>query len=281
MAGGKLVPISPLGKGIRDGAVDIADYEGQAWPKVPVAIPSKSRESELCEQTLKMLRSYEYDMSKVHVFVDATHVRKDGSNEYDAYFKYLRDHGFAEVNVHPGGVGLRKQYERIFAFFKGEPEIILTSDMVPRIDWRRRKGNVCVEPLPKERLFSVIRIGFDICRIQGARAWSLSSCKAGLNLPPGHISRKCGLLCGNFCGGPKLSKSLETLTAANPILEEIGVAGFGGSSASAASSSSSRFNAKAAAKKKGPVVLPPRARLLRAPTGLQNTEDSQVDEDEQ
>ena len=80
---------------------------------------------------------------------------------------------------------------------------------------------------------------------------------------------------------PKLSKSLETLTAANPILEEIGVAGFGGSSASAASSSSSRFNAKAAAKKKGPVVLPPRARLLRAATGLQNTEDSQVDEDEQ
>ena len=65
MASGKLVPISPLGKGIRDGAVDIADYEGQAWPKVPIAIPSKSRESELCEQTLKMLRSYEYDMSKV------------------------------------------------------------------------------------------------------------------------------------------------------------------------------------------------------------------------
>ena len=81
---------------------------------------------------------------------------------------------------------------------------------------------------------------------------------------------------------PKLSKSLETLTAANPILEEIGVAGFGGSSASAASSSSSsRFNGKAAANKKGPVVLPPRARLLRAATGLQNTEDSQVDEDEQ
>ena len=79
---------------------------------------------------------------------------------------------------------------------------------------------------------------------------------------------------------PKLAKSLETLTAANPILEEIGVAGFGGSSASAASSSS-RVNEKAAAKKKGPIVLPPRARLLRAPTGLQNTEDSQVDEDEQ
>ena len=218
MASGKLVPVSPLGKGIRDGTVDIEDYEGQQpWPKVPVAIPSKGRESELCHQTLKMLRSYEYDMSKVHVFIDATHVREDGSNEYDVYFKYLRDHGFAEVNVHPGGVGLRKQYERIFAFFKEEPEIILTSDMVPRIDWRRRTGNVCVEPLPKERLVPVIRIGFDICRIHGARAWSLSSCKAGLNLSPGHISRRCGLLCGNFCGvrlnvGPPIQMTVSDFT---------------------------------------------------------------------
>ena len=79
---------------------------------------------------------------------------------------------------------------------------------------------------------------------------------------------------------PKLSKSLESLTAANPILQEIGVGTFGGSSASAASSSS-RFNANAAAMTKGPVVLSSRARIPRAPTALQNTEDSQVHEDEQ
>ena len=200
MDGGTLLPVPPLGKGIRDDTVDLADYSDQRWPKVPVAIPSKGREKELCEQTLKMLQTYEYDMSKVHVFVDATHVRSDGSNEYDIYFKYLRDHGFANVSVQKGGVGLRKQYDRIFEFFGEEPEIILTSDMVPRIDWRRRKGNVCLESLPKEMLCPVIRIGFDICRIEGARAWSLSSCKAGLNLSPGHISRKCGLLDGNFCG---------------------------------------------------------------------------------
>ena len=78
MDGGRLLPVPPLGKGISDGTVDIADYEGQPWPKVPVAIPSKGRETELCHQTLRMLRSYEYDMSKVHVFVDATHVRIDG-----------------------------------------------------------------------------------------------------------------------------------------------------------------------------------------------------------
>ena len=179
--------------------------------------PQQEPGNELCHQTLQMFRSYEYDMSKVHVFADATRIRRDGSDEYDVYLKYLQDHGFAEVNVHPGGVGLRRQYEGIFAFFKEEPEIILTSDMVPRIDWRRRKGNVCVEPLPKNRLVPVIRIGFDICRIHGARAWSLSSCKAGLNLSPGHISRKCGLLCGNFCGvrlnvGPPIQMTVSDFT---------------------------------------------------------------------
>ena len=190
----------PLGRGVQNGVVDIADYECKPWKCVPIAIPSKGREQTLCEQTLQMLRSYEYDMSMVHVFVDATHVRPDGSNEYDVYFKYLQQHGFQKVNVHPGGVGLRKQYDRIFEFCKGEQEIILASDTVPRIDWRRRVHNVDLEKFPKEKLLPVIRIGFDLCRVYGARAWSLSSCKAGINLQAGHISLKCGLLCGNFCG---------------------------------------------------------------------------------
>ena len=129
----------------------------------------------------------------VHIFVDATHVRESGCNEYDVYFKHLRAHGFRSVHVHPGGVGLRKQYERIFQFFAGEPEMILASDMVPRIDWKRRLHNVNLEELPKDKLIPVIRVGFDLCRIYGARAWSLSSCKAGLNLQAGHISLKCGL----------------------------------------------------------------------------------------
>ena len=197
---GKLARRPPLGRGVQNGVVDIADYEGKPWKCVPIAIPSKGREQTLCEQTLQMLKSYEYDMSMVHIFVDATHVRPDGSNEYDVYFKHVLQQGFQKVHVHPGGVGLRKQYERIFQFFKGEQEIILASDTVPRIDWRRRVHNVQLEQLPPEKLLPVIRIGFDLCRVYGARAWSLSSCKAGINLQAGHISMKCGLLCGNFCG---------------------------------------------------------------------------------
>ena len=79
---------------------------------------------------------------------------------------------------------------------------------------------------------------------------------------------------------PKLSKSMETLTAANPILEEIGLGAFSSSSSSAASSASSA-KGSTAGKKTGPLVLSSRARLVRAPMASQEAVDSQVDEDEQ
>ena len=87
--------------------------------------------------------------------------------------------------MHPGGVGLRKQFDEILDFIPGEPEIILTSDMVPRNDGRRRKRNMCLQTIPKERLVPVIRVGFDICRMNGAREKSFSSRIAGLIRLPG------------------------------------------------------------------------------------------------
>ena len=117
---GKLVRLPLVGRGVRDGVVDIKDYESQKWECVPIAIPSLAREKTLCEQTLHMLQSFEYNMTMVHVFVDATHIRTDGANEYEVYFKYIRKRGYDKVNVHPGGVGLRKQYESIFRFFLQE-----------------------------------------------------------------------------------------------------------------------------------------------------------------
>ena len=83
---GNSVPLPPLGKGVKDGVVNIADYESKQWPMVPIAIPSKGREGTLCEQTLQMLQSYGYDLAKVHVFVDATHITEDGWHENDVYF---------------------------------------------------------------------------------------------------------------------------------------------------------------------------------------------------
>ena len=79
---------------------------------------------------------------------------------------------------------------------------------------------------------------------------------------------------------PRLASRLESLTAANPILAEIGVGSLGGSSSSAASSSS-KIITKAAGKAKGTLVLGSRARLPRAPASQLGEDDSQVGEFEQ
>ena len=185
---------------IRDGVIHVRDYMERHGECVPIAIPSKLREKMLCEQTLAMLQRYNYDMGKVHVFVDPTFERAKGCNEYDLYYRYLRENGFEEVQVHPGGKNLPEQYARIFQFFQQERWIILMSDTVPRIVWRPKKWDVEVTEMPNEYLLPVVRIGFKLCEVSGARAWSLAACKAGINLQAGVISRKCGLLCGNFCG---------------------------------------------------------------------------------
>jgi hypothetical protein len=183
-----------------DRVVILSTYLEKTWPFVPFAIPSRSRENDLCDQTLSMLRAYDYDLSAVHIFVDATIVRADGTNEYDKYYTCLRQRGFGEVQLHPGGRCLKEQYQIFVEFFGNEDKIILASDTVPRIIWRTKTGNVETEELPKNHLLPLIHVGFDLCRQEGARAWSLASCKIGINLQAGHISRKCGLLCGNFCG---------------------------------------------------------------------------------
>ena len=190
----------PMGPGPRDGHVYLHDYGGKRWDGVPVAIPSRGRSDLLCQQTLTMLAKHNYDMRDVHVFVDSNSERKDGSNEYDRYYQELRASGFGMVNVHPGGKDLRSQYARVFQFFAGVTELILTTDMVPNIMVKRRPGSVEMQPLQNGMLATLIRVGFDVCRVTGARAWSLASCKEGMNLSAGAISLKCGLLCGNFCG---------------------------------------------------------------------------------
>ncbi len=69
-----------------DRAVTLSTYLEKKWPCVPIAIPSRSCENDLCDQTLSMLRAYDYDMTPVHIFVDATLLRPDGTNHNDAAF---------------------------------------------------------------------------------------------------------------------------------------------------------------------------------------------------
>lgn len=166
---------------------------------MPIAIPSFRREQELCNQTLMLLRRYGWNFGCVHIFVDPVSRREDGTCEYDNYYQYLRNHGFAGVQVHPGGVGLTAQYNRIFEFFAAEDKILCMSDTVPKIEWRRKKS-LDVEDLPTADLLPLVSLAFDLCEDLKVRAWSLAPCKSPRNMLPGRISQKIGLLDGNCFG---------------------------------------------------------------------------------
>ena len=166
---------------------------------VSIAIPSYRREQEVCNQTLTLLRRYGWNMSCVHIFVDPITRREDGTCEYDNYYQYLRTHGFERVQVHPGGVGLVNQYNRIFEFFASEDKIVLMSDTVPRLQWRRKKS-LDLEELPVADWLPLVSLGFDLCEELKVRSWSLAPCKSPRNMLPGRISQKNGLLDGNCFG---------------------------------------------------------------------------------
>ena len=189
-----------VGPGPRGGHMHLQDYEGKLWDRIPVAIPSKGRAHLLCQQTLPMLSKHGYDMSEVHVFVHGSAGNERGSDEYVQYQEEMRRQGFEMVKLMRGGHDLREQYAIIFRFFSGVQELVLTTDTVPDIMVKRRPKSVVLHPLQQGLLPTIIRVGFDVCRVRGARAWSLASCKQGLNLSAGNISLKCGLLCGNFHG---------------------------------------------------------------------------------
>ena len=165
----------------------------------PVAIPSLGREDKLCLQTLTLLRYYKWDMSRVHVFIDPQARREDGSMEYDLYWRYMKENSFGEVNLHPGGHGLCNQYNRIFEFFAAESQLVVMSDTVPEIVMRRKRS-WDMEQLPQKDLQPLVSLAFALCRRMNLRTWSLGACKSAKNMQPGIISRKCGLLDGNFFG---------------------------------------------------------------------------------
>ena len=78
---------------------------------------------------------------------------------------------------------------------------------------------------------------------------------------------------------PKVSSALGKLSKTNPIMGEIGLGNFGGSSASSGPSVSSGKQQSSTAKvQNGAVLLGPRGRLPRAPSGLMDSQDSQVTE---
>ena len=138
-------------------------------------------------------------MSYVHIFVDPITRREDGTCESHNYYQYLRNHGFESVQVHPGGVGLIAQYNRIFEFFASEDKILLMSDTVSSLQCRRKKS-LELEDFPVEDWLPLVSLAFDLCEEKRVRAWSLAPWKNPRHMHPGRISQKNGLLDSNCFG---------------------------------------------------------------------------------
>ena len=183
----------------KEEGISLDDYRVRNATCPPVAIPSFRREDKLCLQTLSLLRFYKWDMSRVHVFVDPQARRDNGASEYDVYWRYMKENSFGLVHLHPGGPGLCNQYNRIFEFFAGEPQLVVMSDTVPKI-MMRKKRSFELEELPRGDLQPLVSLAFALSKSINLRTWSLGSCKSARNMRPGIISRKCGLLDGNFFG---------------------------------------------------------------------------------
>ena len=191
--------ITTAGRDRRTRGVSLASFRSSelSWP--PVAIPSKGREEELCCQTLTMLQRYGWDLKKVHVFLDYEAKRSDRVSERVAYDNALQAGGFQDVQLHAGGCGLCAQYNAIFEAFKGTSQLVVLSDTVPRLFWRKKRSLEKTD-FPLSDLLPLVCVGFHLINEFKVRAWSLGPCKNVRNMQPGVISLKCGLLDGNFFG---------------------------------------------------------------------------------
>ena len=169
-------------------------------PCYKVAIPSANREVALCQQTLQTLQRQEWCMAEVYVFVHPACLPGDSETQLSKYQRCLAQHGFSEVKVVPGGANLMLQYHEIFCYFPPQERVILMSDTIPAIVWRKHMVNLTLVELPPRHLQAHAALGFQLCSDSNSRAWSLGPCKSPRNMQPGHISRRLGLLDGNCFG---------------------------------------------------------------------------------
>jgi len=171
-------------------------------PGVKIAIPSFDRPTKLCESTLPMLRRHGVDMATVHVFLAPTPAPGTTSPEWHRYWRALREHNFMDVHLEPGGDGLWAQMRAIFRWAgHGTYLLVMTDDVDDIVEKKTRAdGSVYSRPLAHGALAALFGHAFDLMRAGNFVAWSLSASHNPAHMSADTISRKLGLLDGNFTG---------------------------------------------------------------------------------
>jgi hypothetical protein len=184
--------------------VNYMDYLGHTnRPNFKIVIPSLNRPEELCLTTLALLRSHGISLSSVGVFITPIVLEEHAAPEWSRYLAALRRHNMLEVQLLPGAKGLEQQM-RMAMEWVGEGYMITMSDTVSDIlvrHERRRSGRQVLAPMIKGCLLPLIHHAHDLMIAGTFTAWSVNPMhNAGRMNSKNLISRKLGLLDGNFCG---------------------------------------------------------------------------------
>lgn len=166
-----------------------------------MVIPSFDRPTELCSTTLALLASEGVPMCNVNVFVSPSTARPGGQPEWYRYREACKTHGFADVNIRPGGRTLDEQMEAAMEWV-GKGYMIVMSDTVRHLVTREETPNGAARAM-KAAIGSVaalIQHGYELLQATGCTAWSVNPSHRPQMLSPLRISRRLGLLDGNLTG---------------------------------------------------------------------------------
>jgi hypothetical protein len=166
-----------------------------------LVIPSFDRPTELCGNTLSLLRGDGVPLDRVSVFVSPLTASPGGMPEWYRYVEECKKHNFPEVHVRPGGRTLEEQMNAAMEWV-GSGYMIVMSDTVKSMQTRSDNlgSKTTMVQAPKGTVLALIKHGFHLLRATGCTAWSVNPSHNPWQLSVLSITRRLGLLDGNLTG---------------------------------------------------------------------------------
>ncbi len=180
------------------------DYCGELkHPAYTIIIPSFDRPETLCKQTLSWLRFQRIDESRMVVLVapGKAHTGTGGLQEWERYVEATRAGGFGNIRIRAGGIGLCAQMMSGMQLVGVGNYMVVMSDTVKSVKRHTlNMGTPKLAPIASGELINVLSHGHDMLLSNGFFAWSSVANHNAMRMDHVHVSRRLGLLDGNFMG---------------------------------------------------------------------------------
>jgi hypothetical protein len=176
---------------------------GATHPEYTIIIPSFDRPETLCKQTLSWLRFQKVDESRIVVLVAPGKADTDGAGlqEWERYVEATRVRGFGNIRIRAGGIGLCAQMMSGMQLVGVGNYMVVISDTVKCVKRHMAyKGIRSLTPIASGELIKVLSHGHDVLQSHGFVAWSSVANHNAIRMDPVNVSRRLGLLDGNFMG---------------------------------------------------------------------------------